>query len=498
MTKTEQMLKTLSVDWVVEDRLCVVVGGGRAALDPVRRLLVAGARVRLVAPWVRTEIEALLVGSGAEVARREFVAEDVDGARLVFAATGSRSVNRTVLACSRERGVACSCIDGNWYRGDFTVPAEARHGALSLAVATGGHATQYARMVRDHMARHMRLFDSVRLVVIGTDHRHLSVEEREPLHLAGARLEHVGFMVAQVWGIHEFMLLNTCNRVEMIAVVAKETAENGILQHVMGFGSLSSERWYQLSGYEAFEHLCLVTAGMLSQTPGERHVTAQVKDALRQARARGWAGGLLQAGCSAALRVSKAIKQELATAAVGEEIEVLALRRVMEWLRTPAQATLFVLGSGVVGRAFVEAAWPVVGRIVWGYHARCPELPEGAEARVERCSIEALAVRWAEADVVVGAADAPEGLLRREDVVRLRSGADVLLVDLGMPRNFDPALADCARVVLWDLDGLKRDDEGGGIALARCRSLVAAHREGYDRIMERLSPGDAGEGLRHG
>ena len=74
-------------------------------------------------------------------------------------------------------------------------------------------------------------------------------------------------MMMQLWGIHEFLLLNTCNRVEIIAVVSSETAENGILPHSMGFAALKENKFYIKTGKKAFEHLCLVTAGMLSQTP---------------------------------------------------------------------------------------------------------------------------------------------------------------------------------------------------------------------------------------
>ena len=114
----------------------------------------------------------------------------------------------------------------------------------------------------------------------------------------------------QLWGIHEFLLLNTCNRVEIIAVVASETAENGILPHSMGFSSLKESKYYIKTGEKAFEHLCLVTAGMLSQTPGENHITAQIKEALETAKTRKWAGNMLQEWISSALFISKEIKNE--------------------------------------------------------------------------------------------------------------------------------------------------------------------------------------------
>ena len=102
------------------------------------------------------------------------------------------------------------------------------------------------------------------------------------------RLEQAGFMIMQLWGIHEFMILNTCNRVEVITVVSEETAKNGILRHIMGFTHFKEDKYYLKTDRAAFEHLCLVTGGMLSQTPGENHITAQMKEALEQSKTRGW------------------------------------------------------------------------------------------------------------------------------------------------------------------------------------------------------------------
>ena len=66
-------------------------------------------------------------------------------------------------------------------------------------------------------------------------------------------------MIMQLVGIHEFMILNTCNRIEVIAVVAPETIKNGILTHSLGFSLLKENKYYLKTNEKAFEHLCLVT-----------------------------------------------------------------------------------------------------------------------------------------------------------------------------------------------------------------------------------------------
>jgi len=484
----------IPINLFLKGRPCLVVGGGKVALHKLQLLLDAGAKVKVVSPERCDELAELIEQNRVAYIARPFEDQDVDGVTLVYAATNSRGANRHVLECCRKNNILCCCVDGNWSEGDFTTPAITRHNQLTLSVSSGGNDCRQSKMVKNSLARHLKMIESAHLVIVGTDHNHLTVEEREPFHLTGHRFDRAGFMIMQLWGIHEFMVLNTCNRVEVIAVVSQETMENGILRHVMGFTNLKEDKYYFKHGKAAYEHLCLVTAGMLSQTPGENHVTAQIKEALDTAKQRGWAGNMIQEWISTALHVSKAIKNKVAPLLHSYEIEDLTLRYLEANGKIHDDSTIMILGAGMIGKGLVKDSLNKAGRIIWCYHVNKPELHKGWEDKVELFTFNDMKNQITNADVIVSAADAPGHLLHLGHAPFFNQERPVTVIDLGMPRNIDPELDDLsADVTVVDLDGLKywyrRELTDMNDILSQSRSIIAEHQNLYAKITDSFKGG---------
>lgn len=129
----------------VRDLPCLVVGGGRVGFRKARGLLEAGALVTVVDP---EPLEALTVpGEGLTLKRREFCTADLEGMRLVFAATHSKDVNAAVAEGARLRGIFCNVADDP-SASDFFLPALVKRGDLVLAISTGGRSPAFARRLR--------------------------------------------------------------------------------------------------------------------------------------------------------------------------------------------------------------------------------------------------------------------------------------------------------------------------------------------------------------
>lgn len=130
-------------------RRVLVVGGGNVALRKARALVDAGAVVRIVAPKVRAEFDAL---TGVTVERRPYIRGELTHERLVIAATGDPAVNRSVY----EDGEAC----GVWVNSadepencSFTLPARISRGSLLLTVSTAGRSPALASWLRERLER---------------------------------------------------------------------------------------------------------------------------------------------------------------------------------------------------------------------------------------------------------------------------------------------------------------------------------------------------------
>jgi precorrin-2 dehydrogenase / sirohydrochlorin ferrochelatase len=136
------------VGLVVEGRPCLVVGGGTVAARKVASLVACGARVTVVAPTVVDEVR------GREVAVDERPYGAGDAARgywLVIAATDDPSVNAQVFADAEAAGVWCNVVDDPAHC-SVSLPAVARRGPVTVAVATDGASPTLAAELRDRVA----------------------------------------------------------------------------------------------------------------------------------------------------------------------------------------------------------------------------------------------------------------------------------------------------------------------------------------------------------
>jgi len=127
---------------------CLVVGGGRVALQKARALLKAGARVTVVSPAICPALKRL----DARHLRKRFRAADVEGAFLAVAATDEPDVNRAVHRACVRSGVLVNVVDVPELC-TFIVPAVVRRGPVTIAVSTGGRSPALAKAIRKDLER---------------------------------------------------------------------------------------------------------------------------------------------------------------------------------------------------------------------------------------------------------------------------------------------------------------------------------------------------------
>ncbi|MCQ3810063.1 MAG: bifunctional precorrin-2 dehydrogenase/sirohydrochlorin ferrochelatase [Acidimicrobiia bacterium] len=126
---------------------CLVVGGGQVALNKADGLLEAGAAVDVIAPEVIPQLEARV---GVTVHRRPYRSGDVEGYRLVVAATGCEEVNAQVYRDGETAGVWVNSADDPDHC-SFTLPSRLRRGPLMVTCSTGGHSPALSRWLRQRL-----------------------------------------------------------------------------------------------------------------------------------------------------------------------------------------------------------------------------------------------------------------------------------------------------------------------------------------------------------
>jgi precorrin-2 dehydrogenase/sirohydrochlorin ferrochelatase len=141
---------------------CLVVGGGAVGLEKAQGLLAAGARVTVVSTDSVPELRELPVA----LELRPFEEADVEGRKLVIAATSVTEVNERVFAAAEARAVFCNVADVPELC-SFILPAVHREGPITIAVSTGGASPALAQWLRSRIAElvgpeHARLAEQLR------------------------------------------------------------------------------------------------------------------------------------------------------------------------------------------------------------------------------------------------------------------------------------------------------------------------------------------------
>jgi len=134
----------------VENRICLVVGGGKVAERKVHSLLDRGALVRLASPEITEGIKKLVQKGKVEHIRENYQESYLDGAFLVIGATDEEEVNARVSADCMNRGILINVVDDP-PRGNFYVPAVVQRGPLQIAVSTDGKSPMLARKIRERL-----------------------------------------------------------------------------------------------------------------------------------------------------------------------------------------------------------------------------------------------------------------------------------------------------------------------------------------------------------
>lgn len=123
---------------------CLVIGGGKVALRKIKNLQEYGARITVVAPEIHPEIEKI---AGLTFIRRKFEEKDLEGIRLVFAASSDEACNAEAAKMCRKRKILINVADVA-EECDFFYPALVKRGDVVVGISTGGKSPAVASAVR--------------------------------------------------------------------------------------------------------------------------------------------------------------------------------------------------------------------------------------------------------------------------------------------------------------------------------------------------------------
>ena len=302
------------------------------------------------------------------------------------------------------------------------------------------------------------------LTVIGLNHRTAPVEVRERFWISEARRYPALVELGRAEAIDEVVVLATCNRTEFYLWTSDVTlAVNSILRFLTAEYGLKLCEWkhfYRLLDEAALRHIFRVTSSLDSMVLGEPQIISQVKTAWQTAQQVGTTGRFLDAVLQKALTVSKRVRNETAIGNSSVSVPYAAVELARQVLGSLEQKKVLLLGAGKMSELSARyllshgaSSACVINRTLEHAQELAAKLGATAAPFEERWQ------HMAKADILISSTSCPHTILSAEEaelLARDRAGRPLVIVDIAMPRDIDPAVRNVNGISLYDIDDLEQ------------------------------------------
>lgn len=300
------------------------------------------------------------------------------------------------------------------------------------------------------------------ILAVGMNHNTAPVDVRERASLAPAQLERVLECLQGSRTTLESVVLSTCNRTEIYAVVSSLRAGEDYLIHLLAAqAGMDPEAFqpytYTLPGSAAVRHLLAVAAGLDSMVIGETQILGQVRDAYQLALSTGNTGSWLNHLFRMAAQLGKRAQTETAVGRKSVSISSAAVDLAKQAIGDLQGKSAVIVGAGKMAElAARHLRAHGVGQLTVVSRTALHAMALAADMAASAYTLTQLPEALTGADVVISATGAPGIVMTAADVRTARQSANtpVVIIDIAVPRDVDPDVAALPHVTLYDIDHL--------------------------------------------
>lgn len=304
----------------------------------------------------------------------------------------------------------------------------------------------------------------MRIIVIGLNHKTADVELREKLAFSGPQLEDGLMRIRELPGIHETVIISTCNRVELYLCVTDALpafmAVKDFLAAFFQIDRLSLDKaLYLHEDLAAVRHSFRVASSLDSMVVGEPQILGQLKESFDFSLAKKTTSILLNKLFKKSISVAKRVRTETRIAENAVSISYAAVELAKKIFTDLAGKSFMLLGAGEMAELAAKhmMAGGVKDIIVANrtYERGCDL---AGEFHGRAIPFDAFHQELVHADIVICSTGATSYVLSREQMARVmkeRKQKPVFIIDISVPRNIDPAVNDLNNVYLYDVDDLQ-------------------------------------------
>ncbi len=302
------------------------------------------------------------------------------------------------------------------------------------------------------------------VIGVGLNHKTAPVEIREKLSIHDSELPKALSMLISKDTVSEAVILSTCNRTEIYAVVEDiESGRKDVIDFLRDYHELNDDRFvdsiYFYTEEQVVKHLFRVASSLDSMIIGEAQILGQVKQAYQVAHENKATALVLNRLFRHAIECGKRVRTETAIGEAPVSISYAAVQLAKNVFESLENRPVMVVGAGkmsvlTIRHLVSNGANPIM--VTNRTFSRAEEIA---------CEFSGVAVpfdekfeKMAEADIVISSTGAPDYVIRKEDVRELmkkRRGKPIFFIDIAVPRDVDPEVGELENVFLYDIDDLK-------------------------------------------
>ncbi len=307
------------------------------------------------------------------------------------------------------------------------------------------------------------------IVIVGLNHRTASVDIRERLSISDSNMGDALYRLTSDPIIDEGLILSTCNRVEVCAVVKDTHLGFEVIKNFLATSNPSltleaiTPSLYIYSSSKAIEHLFRVASSLDSMIVGEPQILGQLKDAFDHAILHKTTGIILNKAFKKAISVAKRVRTETKIAESAVSISFAAVELAKKIFGKLNEKSVLLIGAGemaeLAARHFVGNGVESIAIANRSYE-RAVALAKTFNG--EPIKFDDFESEMVKSDIILCSAGAPHYLITPEAVkkiIALRQNRPIFFIDISVPRNIDPKINDLDNVFLYDIDDLQHSVE---------------------------------------
>jgi len=298
------------------------------------------------------------------------------------------------------------------------------------------------------------------MIKVGLNYRIAPLEVREKVSFSSNEIEEAMRLLNEKYTILENVIISTCNRTEIFAVV--EQVDSGILslqQFMMDWFQLQENEfmnYFQNSkDNDAIRHLFTLAIGLDSMVIGETQILGQLRSAFLTAQAINTTGKLLNELFKRVITFAKRSHKETGIGEHAVSISYVAVELFKKVFGNMQDTRAVVLGAGEMGELTVknlQSAGLERITVMNRTYARAVDL--ATKLNVEAMPIEQLIDALKDADIFISSTGSREVILDKKSLQKLQE-KPLTIVDIAVPRDIDPTVKELENIVLYDVDDLQ-------------------------------------------